>query len=106
MKVSEIMNRRVISISPEDSVSSAARLMSRYNIGALPICTSDSKLRGIVTDRDVVTRCIACDMDPELTPVREIMTRRITSAAPEDGVDSAAGRMAGASPRPTVGVPV
>jgi len=95
MKVSDIMNNRVISISPEDSISTASRLMSRYNIGALPICTSDSKLRGIVTDRDIVTRCIACDLDPEITPVREIMTRRVAAAAPEDELSSAAGRMAG-----------
>ncbi|MBQ4370012.1 MAG: CBS domain-containing protein [Oscillospiraceae bacterium] len=93
MKVSEAMNRRVISVSPDDSISSAARLMSRYNVGALPVCSRDSRLRGIVTDRDVVTRCVALDMDPDTTPVREIMTRRVSTAEQSEEIAGAAGKM-------------
>jgi len=95
MKVSEVMNKRVISVSPDDSISSAARLMSRYNVGALPVCTPDSRLKGIVTDRDVVTRCVAFDMDPDTTPVREIMTRRVSTAEQSEEISGAAGRMGG-----------
>ncbi len=94
MKVSELMNKNVISISPDESTSLAARLLYRHNIGSLPVCSSEGKLRGIVTDRDIVLRCVAAESDPEHTPVREIMSRSPVSAAPDDDVRLAADIMA------------
>jgi len=94
MKVSELMAKNVVSISPDESTSLAARLLYRHNIGALPVCTSDGKLRGVVTDRDIVLRCVAAENDPEHTPVREIMTRSPVSAHPDDDVRQAAELMA------------
>lgn len=84
MQVRDLMNPGVVSITPGESAALAARLMSRYNIGALPVCGTDGHLRGIVTDRDVVTRCIAAEEDPAQTPVRDIMTRNCTVVSPED----------------------
>jgi len=88
MQLLEIMNRDVISVHPEDSVFQAAKLMSRHNIGSLPVCTKDRSLRGIITDRDIVLRCVALGTDPETTPVSEIMTRNLSvlpsSAEAED----------------------
>ena len=94
MTVREIMNTDVVSVAPEESVRCAARLMSRHNIGALPVCAEGGRLRGIVTDRDIVLRCVAQEMDPAETPVREIMTRAMVTAAPDDELACAAGRMA------------
>ena len=82
MQVRDLMNPGVVSITPGESAALAARLMSRYNIGALPVCGSDGHLRGIVTDRDVVTRCIAAEEDPAQTPVRDIMTRPSVDSLP------------------------
>jgi CBS domain-containing protein len=84
MKAMDLMNTNVISITPDESVSLAARLLSRHNIGALPVISPEGRLRGIVTDRDIVLRCVAGDDDPERTPVREIMTRGVLTAAPTD----------------------
>ncbi len=84
MQVRDLMNPSVVSITPGESAALAARLMSRHNIGSLPVCSSDGHLRGIVTDRDVVIRCIAAEEDPAQTPVRDIMTRNCTVVAPED----------------------
>jgi CBS domain-containing protein len=89
MKVRELMNSSVISIMPEETASVAARLLSRHNIGSLPVCTTDGRLRGIVTDRDIVLRCVAAESDPESTLVREIMTRSVLTIAPEDDVREA-----------------
>lgn len=61
MQVREIMNSNVVSIAPEESASLAARLLNRYNVGALPVCGTGQTLRGILTDRDIVMRCIAAD---------------------------------------------
>ncbi len=94
MTIGEIMNADVVSVAPDESVRSAARLMSRHNIGALPVCAEGGRLRGIVTDRDIVLRCVAGDADPGELPVSEIMTRAIISAGPDEDVAAAAGRMA------------
>lgn len=94
MQVRELMNPSVISVSTTDSTALAARLLSRHNIGSLPVCTSDGRLRGIVTDRDIVLRCIAAEEDPAQTPVREIMTRGCYTVGPEDDCRQATQTMA------------
>ena len=62
MQVKDLMSSGVISITPEENASLAARLIARHNIGALPVCSSDGKLRGILTDRDIVLRCVAAEI--------------------------------------------
>ncbi len=83
MKLREIMTNKVIRINPEESVAVAARMLSRYNVGMLPVCGSDGRLHGVVTDRDLVTRCIAAGRLPASTPVREVMTTAVVSARPD-----------------------
>ncbi len=94
MKVHELMTGRVISVTPEDSAASAARLLNRHNIGALPVCTEEGRLRGMITDRDIALRCMTGAGDPEKTPVREIMSRGILTATPDEDVKNAALTMA------------
>ena len=79
----EIMTDSVIKIDPEETVAVAARTLTHYNIGALPVCGKDGKLCGVVTDRDLVTRCMATDKTPETTRVRDVMTGQVVSASPE-----------------------
>ena len=94
MKIKDIMSNRIVSIAPEESASVAARMLSRHNIGALPVCTKEGRLRGMVTDRDIVLRCIAADEDPNEVKVSEIMTRRVISVDCEDSVKTATDLMA------------
>lgn len=93
MIVKDLMNTQVISIDPGETAAVAARLLSRYNIGALPVCTAGGQLRGMLTDRDIVLRCIAAGRRPEQTRVSEIMSGHIVSAAPECTVSEAAALM-------------
>ena len=90
MQVSELMNPHVISISPDESAALAARLIARHNIGALPVCSDAGMLRGVVTDRDIITRCVAAEADPATTPVSSLMSRYAVSVSPEDDIRSAA----------------
>ena len=83
MKVEDIMTSQVIGISPEESVEVAARTLAHYNIGALPVCSADGKLCGMVTDRDLVIRCMAANRLPGQTKVRQVMTSRVLSVQPE-----------------------
>ena len=83
MKLREVMTNPVIRIHPEESVAVAARTLTRYNIGILPVCGGDGRVCGLVTDRDIVTRCLAAGRSPANTPVREVMTTGIISARPD-----------------------
>lgn len=99
MQVKDIMSTKIISVAPEESATVAARLLSRYNIGVLPVCSSDGKLRGMVTDRDIVLRCVANDDDPHETRISEIMTRRVLAVSPQEDTAAAAELMARAQVR-------
>jgi len=90
MKLRDIMTDSVVKIHPEESVAVAARTLTRYNIGALPVCGSDGALCGLVTDRDLVTRCLASGRLPEKTPVRDVMTGQVISAGPDMETSAAA----------------
>ena len=84
MQVKDLMNPSVVTIEPGSSAALAARLISRHNVGSLPVCGDDRRLRGVVTDRDIVLRCVAAEEDPAQTPVRDIMTRGCTTVSPQD----------------------
>lgn len=91
MKIRDVMTRDVIRIDPEESVSVAARTLTHYNIGALPVCGGDGRICGVVTDRDLVTRCVASGRNPAATPVRDVMSGNVIWAMPE--MDAAAAAM-------------
>jgi len=80
MKLRDIMTDSVVRINPEESVAVAARTLARCNIGMLPVCGGDGRLYGVVTDRDLVTRCIAAGRQPASTPVRDVMTTHVVTA--------------------------
>ena len=94
MKVSQLMSTSVVTIAPEESAALAARLLSRHNVGSLPVCGGDGRLRGMVTDRDIVLRCVAPEEDPAQTPVRDIMTRNCAVVSPDDDAREATRLMA------------
>ncbi len=83
MKVSDIMTKDVVKIHPDESAEVAARTLTHYNIGALPVCTGDGKLCGMVTDRDLVIRCMAANRSAGETRVRQVMTGSVVSVAPD-----------------------
>lgn len=96
MKIRDVMTGQVVSVGVDETVAVAARMLQRHNIGALPVCGKDGRLRGIVTDRDIVTRCIAVGKAAEKTTVKEVMTSGVTVAAPDMETGAAAhlmGRM-------------
>lgn len=90
LQVRDIMNPHVVSIDPTESAALAARLLARHNVGSLPVCGSGGQLQGMVTDRDIVLRCVAAEEDPRSVPVRSIMSRRPAVVTPEDDVRQAA----------------
>lgn len=83
MKVREVMQSPVVCVGPGQSVEAAAKVFERYNIGALPVCNSQGMLCGMLTDRDLVIRCLAMGKLPAQTCVREIMTKQVISVSPD-----------------------
>jgi CBS domain-containing protein len=71
--IEDVMSRDVTSVAPEDSIRRAAELMDDLDIGALPV-TENSRLVGIITDRDITVRATAAGLGPEDTQVADVMT--------------------------------
>ena len=94
MKLKDIMSKSVVKIHPQENVEVAARLFTHYNIGALPVCDNAGRIVGVVTDRDLVTRCLASNRSPGETKVRDVMTNRVVTASGEMEVGVAAHLMA------------
>lgn len=94
MRVRDLMSKSVVTIAPEESAALAARLLSRHELGALPVCAADGTLVGIVTDRDIVTRCVAAGEEPGRVPVRDIMSPAPSVITPEMPISDAARLMA------------
>ena len=94
MKVKDVMSTNVVCVEPNESAAVAARLLSRFNVGALPVCNKDGRLCGMVTDRDIVLRCVAADDDAQSVKVSEIMTRRIYSVDAQESIQNASALMA------------
>ncbi len=90
MKVRDVMTSPAIQIHPDETVEVAARTLARNNIGALPVCDSSGKVCGVVTDRDLVIRCMAANRQPGKTTVREVMTGQVLSVQPDLEAEAAA----------------
>ncbi len=93
MNICDIMTGSVVSVCEDESVFVAAREMKRNNVGALPVHDGKKRLRGIITDRDIVTRCVAADMCASQIKIGEIMSRNLVTAAPFDQAETAAKKM-------------
>lgn len=93
MKVSDIMSDRVVTIDEREPVIAAARLLKRMNLGALPVTDRGGKLVGMLTDRDIVLRCVALGGDARTMTAGDVMTRGVVTATPDAKVDDAARRM-------------
>ena len=81
--------RLLVSLAPGATVHEAACVMTRANCGSVLIIDAGSKLLGILTERDLMTRVLARSLDPDTTPVREVMTPQPVCVPPETPVSEA-----------------
>ena len=80
--VRDVMVSDVVTIDPAASLAVAARTMEQANVGMLPVI-EDGRVRGLITDRDIVVRAVARDADAAVTQVGECLTRDVIFAHPE-----------------------
>jgi CBS domain-containing protein len=95
MRVQDAMARTVTAVAPDSAIADAARAMRDEDAGFIPVI-DDGRLVGVVTDRDIVLRCIAADdpIDPHQGEVADVMSTAAVTVAPEDDLDDAAAAMA------------
>jgi CBS domain-containing protein len=60
----DIMHTDAECIGEHETLAQAARRMRDLDVGALPVCGDDDRLHGIITDRDIVIKCVAAGGDP------------------------------------------
>ena len=94
MRVKDCMNNEVVWTTGEQTIYDVAKLMNDNHIGSIPVCDNDKKLIGIITDRDIVLRTIACDKDAKNTKVVDIMTTDVIRTSKDTEVSWVANMMA------------
>lgn len=92
MKVKDIMTKSVAYINPKATVTEAAQLMQKHNVGSIPVC-DQSGVIGIVTDRDIVVRNVAHGTNPQSISVQDVMTSQVTTVSPDTDVSDVSSLM-------------
>ncbi len=84
----DIMTPEAQCVSESDSIQTAARRMAELNIGSLPICGEDDRLKGMITDRDIVVKVIAEGKDPASCTVADFAQGKpVTIGADDDAAE-------------------
>ena len=89
-KARDIMSEDCTCIGENDSVLDAAKQLKSLDVGALPICGEDDRLKGMLTDRDIVVKVLAKDRDPGSTKVGEVADQgEVVTIGADDPIDDA-----------------
>ena len=97
-KIRDLMTTDLVTLDERMTVADAARFMREENVGDV-LVTHQGVLAGIVTDRDLVVRCLADGGDPADTPLESVCSRDLATLAPEDDADAAVRLMEGMAVR-------
>lgn len=81
-----LSDRGLVTIEADAKVVDACKLMREKNVGAVLICHDDGKPRGILTDRDVVVRCLAKHIDTDDCTIEQVMTESLETVRDTDGM--------------------
>lgn len=94
MLIKDVMSRHIATVGEETTIADTAGLMEEYDIGVVPV-VEQKQLLGVVTDRDIVLRCVAKGKDITQTKVKEVMSKNMVSVSPDQTLDMALQAMAG-----------
>src|SRR5688500_11658953 len=89
----DIMTPGVECVQEHDTLVDAARKMRDLDVGALPICGDDNRLKGMITDRDIVVNCVADGKDPSSVKVEEYAGDEVVTIGADDSVEEALSTM-------------
>lgn len=87
--VRELMTPGAECVGENESLVEAARKMRELDVGALPICGEDNRLKGVLTDRDIVVKCIADGRDPATVTAGQFGEGKPVTIGADDSIDEA-----------------
>jgi CBS domain-containing protein len=85
----DIMTGGVECARTTDTLVDAAQKMRDLDVGALPICGEDDRLKGMITDRDIVLRCVAEGYDPSEIRVEQYAGEEVVTIGADDSIEEA-----------------
>ena len=93
MEVKQFMTDGIEALAPNETVLTASRLMKKHNIGSILVIDENSKVIGLITDRDIVIRVFA-DILPMNTKIENVMTHPVFTIEQKEEVGAAISLMA------------
>jgi CBS domain-containing protein len=90
----DVMTSGAECIGENDTVLDAARRLAQLNVGAMPICGEDNRLKGMLTDRDIVVKVLARGKDPANTKAGELGEGKPVTIGADDSVEETLRTMA------------
>ena len=85
----DVMTADVDHLTEDDTLTVAAERMAAGDVGALPVCSSDQRLIGVVTDRDIVVKALAQGRDPSTVRAGELVQGEAVTIGADDSLDEA-----------------
>jgi CBS domain-containing protein len=90
----DVMTGGAECIGENETLLDAARKLAELDVGAMPICGDDDRLKGMLTDRDIVVKALAKGKDPASTRAGELAQGKPVTIGADDSVDEALHTMA------------
>jgi CBS domain-containing protein len=90
----DVMTADAECVGENDSILDAARKLADLDVGAMPICGEDNRLKGMLTDRDIVVKVLAQGKDPSSTRVGELGEGKPVTIGADDSIEEALHTMA------------
>jgi CBS domain-containing protein len=85
----EVMTAGAECVGENETLQDAARKMKDLDVGQLPICGEDNRLKGVVTDRDIVIKCLATGGDPRQTRAGDLAEGKPVTIGADDSLEEA-----------------
>ncbi|NKX53924.1 CBS domain-containing protein [Arthrobacter mobilis] len=85
----EIMTGGAECVGENETLATAAKKMQELDVGSLPICGEDQRLKGMLTDRDIVIKCIASGGDPRTVKAGELAQGKPVTIGADDSIEEA-----------------
>ncbi|MCU1511698.1 MAG: hypothetical protein JWM01_2765 [Arthrobacter sp.] len=85
----DIMTGGVECVGEKETLEQAARKLKELDVGSLPICGEDNRLKGMLTDRDIVVKCLADGGDPRTVTAGELGEGKPVTIGADDSIEEA-----------------
>jgi CBS domain-containing protein len=85
----DVMTGGAECVQENDTIADAAKRLAELDVGAMPICGEDNRLKGMLTDRDIAVKVVAQGKDPSSTRVGELAQGKPVTIGADDSVDEA-----------------